>query len=145
MAAAKGAAEQIPVELLQEVAERFEDILKGKLEGTGIVDIGCNWFPEQKVECWVGRRHYADGEEAACEEEISAVNEEYVIGVEAFVNAQRFTLTVEPLPCGSCDCLVGAQLRVGFKVGIGKLADEKYREYLLNEIAEVVSIILKKL
>jgi len=140
-----GTAKRFPIELLQEVAERFEDILKGKLEGTGIVDVGCNWFSEWEIDCTVGRRFRIACEGAACGEEINAVNEKYAIGVEASINAQRFTLTVEPWLCGGCDCLVGVELRVGFKVDVHALEDEKYRDCLLDEIAEVVSIILKKL
>ena len=163
------AAEEERVDILRTVAFDLEDILRRKLEGTDISDVECSERFGRYVYCGVGRKYMEIGEsvaeglseyceeegldEDACEEEfiqayeeeLERINEENVIDVRAVIKTPMFEIEVEALPCDGDYCVVGAGVTVFFRGDIEHFADESYRRYWLDKVAEVTVALLREL
>jgi hypothetical protein len=156
---------QKKAEILRAIASDMEDMLRKKLEGTDIVDVECAERFGRYVYCEIGRKYmeivegfseYCEEEgldEDACEEEfmqayeeeLERINEESMIDVRAVISTAMFEIEVEPLPCDGDYCVAGAGVTVFFRGDIEHFADESYRKYWLDKVAEVTVALLREL
>ena len=119
-------------EISEVVAEGFGEYCEEFCEEEGLSGEACDSACEEEF-----YRLY--------EEELERINEENIINIKANIDTQQFDVTVEPLPCEEDFCIVGAEVTVRFKEDIGHFQDEKYRDYWLSRMAEVIATLLKEL